>query len=348
MTLYGLLRHLLFAAALSLLSALLVWGMIRFRVVLDHPDPRKAHLRPIPKGGGVGIVSAFLAGVAILYRFAEFSRIADPYFRGVILAATAIAAVAFLDDLFDWPFIIKLAAQLFAAVLAVGSGLFVREFHLPVFGTVDFGWLGSLATLFWILFATNAMNFIDGLDGLAGGVAMIAAAFLAGIAASQGGWFVYFASLLLVAGLAGFLPFNFPRARIFMGDVGSQFCGFVLAVLGVAASRFEKVEMSFTLVPMLLFGVLFDVAFTLARRLVAGKPLTVPHREHLYQLAHRAGMDARAITLVYWAFTVMNGVCAIGFIRLEGRAKLILLALPLIPQMFWLAYVLTRARKAGL
>src|SRR5579885_2055706 len=186
LTLYGLLRHLLFAAALSLLSALLVWGMIRFRVVLDHPDARKAHLRPIPKGGGVGIVVAFLVGVAILYRFAEFSRIADPYFRGVILAATAIAGVAFLDDIFDWPFIIKLAAQLFAALLAVGSGLFVREFHLPVFGTVDFGWLGSLATLFWILFVTNAMNFIDGLDGLAGGVALIAAAFLAGIAASQG------------------------------------------------------------------------------------------------------------------------------------------------------------------
>ena len=103
------------------------------------------------------------------------------------------------------------------------------------------------------------MNFIDGLNGLAGGVAFIAAGFLAGIAATHDGWFAYAASLLLAAGIAGFLPFNFPRARIFMGDVGSQFCGFMLAVLAVVASRFQGLELSFLLVPMLLSGVLFDV-----------------------------------------------------------------------------------------
>ena len=93
------------------------------------------------------------------------------------------------------------------------------------------GWLGAAGDAGWILFATNAMNFIDGLNGLAAGTALVACGFLALIAAGQGGWFVYFAAMLLAAGLVGFLPFNFPRARIFMGDVGSQFCGFVLAVL---------------------------------------------------------------------------------------------------------------------
>src|SRR5205823_14570041 len=127
----------------------------------------------------------------------------------------------------------------------VGTGLYVRVYSIPYIGPVDLGWAGAVATIIWILFATNAMNFIDGLNGLASGVALIAAGFLAFIAAQQQGWFVYFASLLLAAGLAGFLPFNFPRARIFMGDVGSQFCGFVLAVLGVAASRFTGVQLSF-------------------------------------------------------------------------------------------------------
>ena len=94
-------------------------------------------------------------------------------------------------------------------------------------------------------------------------------------------------SLLLAAGIAGFLPFNFPRARIFMGDVGSQFCGFMLAVLAVVASRFEGLQMSFLLVPMLLSGVLFDVGFTLVRRAVAGERVTAPHRGHLYQVAQR-------------------------------------------------------------
>ena len=110
------------------------------------------------------------------------------------------------------------------------------------------------------------MNFIDGLNGLAGGVALIAAASWRASPRRMTAGSPTPPSLLLAAGIAGFLPFNFPRARIFMGDVGSQFCGFMLAVLAVVASRFQGLELSFLLVPMLLSGVLFDVAFTLARR----------------------------------------------------------------------------------
>ena len=199
--------------------------------------------------------------------------------------------VAFLDDLRDWPFAVKLIAQILAALLAVGSGLYVQVYRLPYLGPVDVGWLGVPATLAWILFATNAMNFIDGMNGLAAGVGLVACAFLAFLAEQAGGWFVYAAALLLGAGLVGFLPFNYPRARIFMGDVGSQFVGFVLAVLGVAASRFEGVPISFLLVPLLLSPVLFDVAFTLLRRALAGERLTAPHRGHLYQVA-APGRDA--------------------------------------------------------
>jgi len=277
MTFAALARHLLFLAALALLSAAIVRLMISARV-LDRPDARKVHSRPTPKGGGVGIVVAYLVGVAVLYQFAQFSRLADPYFRGLLAASVMIAVVAFLDDIWDWPFTIKLGAQVFAAFAAVGTGLFVEVYRIPYVGAVDIGWLGIPVTLAWLLFVTNAMNFIDGLNGLAAGVALIASLFLAGIAASQAGWFVYFAALLLAAGLCGFLPFNFPRARIFMGDVGSQFCGFMLAVLAVVASRFQGVAMSFLLVPMLLSGVLFDVGFTLVRRAVAGERLTAPHR----------------------------------------------------------------------
>ena len=107
MTLAALLRHLAFAVALALLSAAVVRLMIAVRV-LDRPDPRKVHTRDTPKGGGVGVVVAFLVGIAVLYRFAEFARLADPYFIGVIEASVAIAVVAFLDDLFDWKFTVKL------------------------------------------------------------------------------------------------------------------------------------------------------------------------------------------------------------------------------------------------
>ncbi len=347
MLLSAFLRHMAFCLVLAGISAVAVRGMIALRV-LDMPDARRAHARPTPKGGGVGIVLAFLVGIFVLYQYAAFSRIADPYFRGVILASAAIALVAFMDDLRDWPFVVKLGAQLAAALVAIGSGLYVASVRIPVLGPYDLGWLGPPATLAWILFATNAMNFIDGLNGLAAGVALIACGFLAYIAAAQSGWFVYFAALLLAAGLVGFLPFNFPRARIFMGDVGSQFCGFVLAVLAVAASRFGRVEMSFILVPILLFGVMFDVAFTLVRRLLRGENVTRPHRGHLYQVAHRAGMAASTVAVVHWSFAAFGGVVCLVFMAASVQLKTVLPAAALAPQVIWVGVVWWWARRARL
>jgi UDP-GlcNAc:undecaprenyl-phosphate GlcNAc-1-phosphate transferase len=347
MTLAAVLRHLAFAVGLALLSAIVVRLMIAARV-LDRPDPRKVHTQETPKGGGVGVVVAFLVGIAILYRFAEFARLADPYFVGVIEASVAIAIVAFLDDLYDWKFSVKLSAQILAAVVAVASGIYVENYHIPYAGPLHIGWLAPLATVLWLLFATNALNFIDGLNGLAAGVALIAASFLAGIAAAHDGFFAYFASLLLIAGLAGFLPFNFPRARIFMGDVGSQFCGFILAILAVVASRFDNVELSFLIVPMLLSGVLFDVAFTLVRRTVAGERLTEPHRGHLYQVAHRSGLSAAAVTLVHWGFAGFGGICSLLFLAAPTPAKPFVPLLTLPPQLCWLGFVVSRAKNSGI
>lgn len=347
MTVIAFLRHLLFCAGLAGISALVVRATIDARV-MDRPNARSAHTRPTPKGGGIGIVVAFMLGIAVLYGFADFSRIAGPYFRGVILAAFAIAVVSFIDDLRDWPFMVKLATQVLAAAAAIFSGLYVNEIRVPFWGAVQLGWLGPAATLCWILFATNAMNFVDGLNGLTAGVTLVACAFLAYIAQAQGGWFVYFAAMALGAGVIGFLPFNFPRARIFMGDVGSQFCGFVLAMLGVAAARFGQVEMSLLLVPMLIHGVLFDVAFTLLRRLVNGDRLTEGHRSHLYQIAHRSGMDARWIAFVHWSFAALGGCVAILFVIAPSFVKPALPLLLLLPQMLWLAYVLVLSNRTDI
>ncbi len=347
MTLLALLKHLLFCAGLAGISAAAVRVMIGVGV-MDQPDARKAHACPVPKGGGVGVVLAFLVGILLLYAFAGFSRLADAYFRGVILASAAIAVVAFLDDTRDWPFTVKLGAQLAAALLAVITGLAVDTLNLPLTGPLALGWAAAPLTLGWIVFATNAMNFIDGLNGLASGVSALTAAALAGIAATYGGWFVYFASLLLLAGLVGFIPFNFPTARIFLGDVGSQFCGFVLAVLAVAAGRFQGVDLSVLLVPMLLFGVLYDVAFTLVRRLLAGDRLTEAHRGHLYQAAHRAGVPAIRVTLTHWGFVLWGGGSCWLFLSATGPAKGLLPLLVLPPQLAWTAYVLRRASRAGI
>jgi UDP-GlcNAc:undecaprenyl-phosphate GlcNAc-1-phosphate transferase len=252
--------------------------------------------------------------------------------------------VAFLDDLYDWPFMVKLGIQAVAALVAVSTGIYLHDYRIPYAGPVYVGWVGPPVTLVWLLFTTNAVNFIDGLNGLASGVVLIACLFLAYFSAGYGSWFCYAASGMLAAGLVGFLPFNFPHARIFMGDVGSQFCGFMIAVLGVVASRFDGAELSCRLVPKLLSGVLFDVAFTLVRRGLAGERLTQPHRGHLYQVAQRSGVPAPMVTLIHWAFAVFGGLCCLAFLRVSGGWKLIVPAMTLPPQIVWLGFVVAQAR----
>jgi UDP-GlcNAc:undecaprenyl-phosphate GlcNAc-1-phosphate transferase len=340
-------RHLALMAGLAIFSGIVVRIMISIGVP-DHPDARKAHTQTTPKSGGVGIVAAFLLGVLLLYRYGQVSRLAEGYFIGVIAAAILMAAVSMLDDLLDISFVIKLATQLAAAIAAVASGLWVHVLALPVFGSLDIGLAGIPLTIFFLLFVTNAMNFIDGLNGLAAGVTLIACLFLGVIAGLYGGFFVYTASLLLAGGVLGFLPFNFPRAKIFMGDVGSQFCGFMLALFGVAAARFEGAPLSFLLVPLLLSGVLYDVTFTLIRRILARENIARAHNGHLYQVVRRAGMDARAVALAHWAFALTGGVTAIAFLSSPSVAKLPILLVPLIVQLGWTAYVIRRTRHVKL
>ncbi|MGC9269146.1 glycosyltransferase family 4 protein [Acidiphilium sp.] len=340
-------RHIALLAGLALFSGIVVRAMIAVGVP-DRPDARKAHTRITPKSGGVGIVAAFLLGISLLYRYGEVSRLAAPLFVGVIAAAVLIAAVSLLDDLFDFPFLVKLGAQLIAALVAVGAGLSARKFDLPFVGPVALGWAGPVLSLAWILFVTNAMNFIDGLDGLAAGTTLVACLFLAGIAGLHGGFFVYTTALLLAGGVAGFLPFNYPHARIFMGDVGSQFCGFMLALLGIAATHYQHVTLSFMLVPLLLSGVLLDVSFTLVRRAIAGQNLARAHRGHLYQVAHRAGMDARWIAIIYWGFAVFGGLVVVAFLHAPIVWKPVVIFAPVLPFVAWAIYVARRAARAAL
>jgi UDP-GlcNAc:undecaprenyl-phosphate GlcNAc-1-phosphate transferase len=339
-------RHIALLAGLALFSGIVVRTMISVGVP-DRPDARKAHTKITPKSGGVGIVAAFLLGISLLYRYGEVSRLAAPLFLGVMAAAVLIAAVSLLDDLFDFPFLVKLGAQFVAALVAVGAGLSARKFDLPLIGGVPLGWFGPVLSLGWILYVTNAMNFIDGLNGLAAGTTLIACLFLAGIAGLHGGFFVYTTALLLAGGVAGFLPFNYPRARIFMGDVGSQFCGFMLAVLGIAATHYQHVTLSFLVVPLLLSGVLLDVSFTLVRRAAARQNLARAHRGHLYQVAHRAGMDARWIAVVYWGFAMFGGAVVVAFLHAPTDLKPVVIFAPLLPFGVWAGYVAGRARRAA-
>ena len=135
--------------------------------------------------------------------------------------------------------------------------------------------------------------------------------------------------------------------RLLRWAVILAFGGVLLAVLAVVASRFDGIDLSLLLMPMLLSGVLFDVAFTLARRALAGERLTEAHRGHLYQVAQRGGMPAVWVALTHWGFAVYGGLCSLVFIETAVQWKPYVPLLTLLPQAVWVPYVAVRARRAG-
>ncbi len=300
--------------ALALLSAALVRVMIGHGV-LDIPGHRSSHDRPTPKGGGVGIAAAFLVGFA----GADLAGLLPGQglrVASLLLAAVLIATVAWLDDVRPFGFAPKLAAQCGAALLVVLGGWTIRSV-----GPLPLGVLAGPVTLAWIIFVVNAVNFADGLNGLASGAVLIAALIAALAAADTAPPLLPATMLPLAAGVVGFLPFNFPRARIFMGDVGSQLCGLVTAAAAAPASQIPDRPWGVVLIPLVLAPLLLDVAFTLVRRLCAGDRLTEAHRGHLYQLTHRAGVAAVRITMLVWALALAGA--ALGFIASRGPATLV-------------------------
>jgi len=263
-------RHVLFGAGLALISAGLTWLMLRARI-MDIPNQRSSHLRPVPNGGGVAIVTTFFVGYAALYLLGN-TGLTGAHMAGFALAALGIAAVGFFDDLGRIrTFVLKLMVQVLAACILVAFGIVFRTWSLPWVGAVDLGSWGYVLTVVWVVALTNIVNFMDGLDGLAGGTCAIAALFLGLVTAIEGSLFVYLFCYVIAAAALGFLAFNFPRARIFMGDVGSQFLGFVIAALAIIAAEHDASRTSFLVVPLLFFHFIFDTAFTMARRALRGE-----------------------------------------------------------------------------
>lgn len=321
------------------LSAALVWVMSHAGV-MDHPVHRSAHTRPTPKGGGVGIIAAFLVGLIWADQLGEAG--AAPV--ALAAATLGLAAFSFLDDVQNLPFTAKLGAQAAASALVIATGFALARLRMPHGAAIDPGLWGVALSAGWLLFVTNAVNFMDGLDGLVAGAALIAALAAAGLAGNVAG--AAGPALALACGLAGFLPFNWPRARIFMGDVGSQPTGFVLAVVGLAAANGRQ-ELGCLLMPLLLAPLLLDAAFTLARRLVAGERITEAHRGHLYQVAHRAGLPAPAVAAAYWAMTLLAAVLAALIARWKQPGAAWLMAIEVGVFAVWGGFVAHRARRAG-
>ncbi|MFQ5785263.1 MAG: glycosyltransferase family 4 protein [Alphaproteobacteria bacterium] len=294
---------------LFLCSAALTRVMIGVGIP-DLPTARSSHDRPVPKGGGLAVAVTFGAGVVARYLWDDDPGFGPTAFAALLLLSVFVLAFAFYDDLRTLPVTGKLACQIVAALL---FSLFVAKLEfvtLPGVGTVALGPWGHALTVFWLVAFMNVFNFMDGINGLAGGGAVVAGVFLGFVAQLSGAPFVYLSSLCLTGAILGFLVFNFPAGRIFLGDTGSQFIAFLLAGLAVIGATAQANKISIFVVPMLFFPFLYDVAVTLLRRLGLGRDVFAAHREHHYQLLNRLGVSQRGVSGLYVVLGLLHGVAA--------------------------------------
>lgn len=344
----ALLSHLMFGAMLTLLSAGLTYVLMTRLLLIDYPNERSSHGRPTPRSGGIAIVATFFVGITVAYLFGDETKIPEPYFLGFVFSAIAITIVAFFDDAAGVPYLAKLATQVICAAVCLAFGLVIDQIPIPFHGYVSLGWMGYPLTLLWIVGMTNAFNFMDGLDGLAAGAAVIAGAFYAVIAANTGSNFVYLHSYVILAAALGFLVFNRPPARVFMGDIGSQFLGFTLAVLSVIGLQYDSAHISFLVMPLLFFNFIWDTVFTLGHRIIRGQRIAEAHREHLYQLLNRTGYDHRSVSLFHYGVAILQGLGALVLINIPGDARLLTFMPYILLQTVYTIWVCGKARDAGI
>ncbi|MBM3538182.1 MAG: undecaprenyl/decaprenyl-phosphate alpha-N-acetylglucosaminyl 1-phosphate transferase [Alphaproteobacteria bacterium] len=312
----------LYSLVIAAIAGAGAWLMARNRVLMDEPNERSSHVVPTARGGGVGIVVASLLGFLALGIHGHPTVIRDPGFLGVLLGALIAAAGGLADDVRSRSYSFKLGFQVAAAALAMACGLTIDRLYFPGIGPLALGWFAPALTLLWLVGLTNAYNFMDGIDGLAAGTAVVAAGFLTVALIVLGQIDVGSVASTLAAASLGFLLLNLPPARVFMGDVGSQFIGFALAALAILMAREDPTGTLIYVVPLLLFHFVFDTLFTAFRRWRAGEDVTAAHRTHLYQRLTHAGFGHGRATLALCAIGVAQGLGALWLVQNQPALRL--------------------------
>ncbi len=315
----GIIIYELMAILFSALIAFIMTPVVRVLAyklnALDVPDKvRHFHHAVTPRLGGLAIIVSFIANALI------FCRLSNEI-GGLLLGTAAVMIIGFLDDIFRLKAWIKFLAQIAAAMIPVAFG--IRIEFLTVFGkTLNFGVFSIPVTVFWIVLLTNAINLIDGLDGLACGVSLISslAILICSLILSQ--FDIALLMGILAGSCAGFLPFNFHPARIFMGDTGALSLGYIFSVVSISGLYKFSTAITF-IVPILIFAVPFgDTVTAVFRRLKRGQLIFQADHEHFHHKLLALGFSHRQVVIILYAISAVLGVSAILF-TLESRGAAI-------------------------
>ncbi|MGH0034415.1 MAG: glycosyltransferase family 4 protein [Myxococcota bacterium] len=327
MTLVDAIIMLLAAAGTSALATPMASRLAHLFDVVDRPNGRKVNTRAdIPLLGGLAVAFGAVMGLAAASLVLGEETLAPQRLEGILIGGTLLLVLGAVDDRHGLGAWTKLAVQILAAVVAVQYGFEIPHLTEPLTRTTLQipGWASWLITIVWIVGVTNAVNLIDGLDGLASGLGAIIAGTLVVICWQAGQMVGVVYGIALFGALLGFLPFNFPPARIFLGDTGALFIGFSLSLLAIEGAR-QPAILTFV-VPLLALAVpLLDTALSIVRRLREGRPVFSADRAHMHhRLLEFEGSDRQAVLSLYF-LTICFCVIAVSFTRLQGYAAIVFL-----------------------
>ncbi|WP_422449049.1 glycosyltransferase family 4 protein [Thermoanaerobacterium sp. DL9XJH110] len=296
---------------------------------IDVPrDGRRVHKKPVPRLGGLAIFAAFMA-VGLITLPLNFSSV-----RGMLIGGAFIVMVGVLDDVYSLPPKVKLAGQVAAACILVLFGLKVEWVTNPLGGMFFLGKWSVPITLFWVVGITNTLNFIDGLDGLAAGIAAIASFTMMLVNLSLGQSNAVLMTALLAGAAVGFLPHNFNPAKIFMGDTGAMFLGFMLSAVAIDGAVKSATAIAL-IVPILALGLpIFDTAFAILRRFVNGKPIMQADKGHFHHRLLAIGLSQRQAVLYLYFISLMLGACSIILAKVGVKEAVIALCVVIFALLF--------------
>lgn len=312
--------------------------------IIDVPNSRSSHETPTPRGGGMAIAVTYflIIGLLLLGGFLSISEVG-----GLLISGLAITLLGFIDDLITLPRKPRLLVWLLITGIAIIFGISLKTIELPWLGKINFGILSPLVTFLWLIGVTNFYNFMDGIDGLAASETIAAAGFLLFFSFRMGNDVIAFSSLVLLGAAGGFLIYNFPPAKIFMGDGGSNFLGFIFATLAVLGGKAESGQIPFVVPVILLNMFLLDGGVTLIKRLPKGKKWLEPHRDHYYQRLIKSGLSHLQVTLLYSSMNIILGVVAYAYmIATNAFIRTGLLALSVVPFLFVVILSYRRKQRA--
>lgn len=308
---------------------------------MDAPDARKVHKGPMPRIGGLAIYCGFMVSVLLMLNFGELAPEIANGVIGLLLGGTLIVIIGLIDDYKNLPAKVKLLGQIVAACVVVYFDVRIDFITDPFGDYLYLEYLAAPATVFWIVGLTNTVNLIDGLDGLAAGVSTIASITIMLVALQENVTLVALFTAALAGAAIGFLRYNFNPARIFMGDTGSMFLGFILAGVSVIGAVKSTATIAL-IVPILALGLpIMDTTFAIIRRYRGGVPIFKPDKGHLHHRLLDLGFSQKQAVLLMYVISALLGLSAVALNEVSGYMAIVIVVCVLL-------VVFLGARKLGI